>query len=59
MQEKMFRGEEYIHSGKRDYDDCFDVGSNATKKRTIRRQKKKYNREIDKFVEQSPSTEEN
>ena len=58
MQEKMFHGEGYIHSGKVDYDDCFDVGSNATKKRTIRRQKKKYNREIDKYIEDSSSTKE-
>lgn len=50
MQFRNYYGRNYIHSGKRDYDDCFDVGSNATKKRTIRREKKRYNRMIDKCL---------
>lgn len=49
MQVKNFYGRNYIHSGKKDYDDCFTVGSNSTKKRTIRNEKKKYRRMLDKI----------
>lgn len=52
MQVRNYYGRSYIHSGKKDYDDCFDVSSNATKKRTMRREKKKYRRMIDKFSQE-------
>lgn len=42
----------YLHSGKVDRDDCFNVGSNATKKRVCRAVKKKQNRLIDKMAEE-------
>lgn len=40
----------YLHSGKVDRDDCFDTGSNATKKRVCRAVKKKQNRLLDKMM---------
>jgi len=52
MQVRNYYSRSHIHSGKKDYDDCFDVGSNATKKRTMRREKKKYRRMIDKFSQE-------
>lgn len=40
----------YLHSGKVDRDDCFDTGTNATKKRVCRAVKKKQNRLLDKML---------
>jgi len=49
MKERMYHGKGYHHSGKHDRDCGLETGSNETKRRTIKREKKRYNRGVDKY----------
>lgn len=52
MQEpiKLRRAGQFLHTGKRDYDDGTRVGNNATKKRTMRVFKRRQRRESERFT---------